>query len=186
MKVFFTSDQHFYHRNIIKYANRPFSLDDNGVLKCTETIFNNYNSIVKDDDVVFFLGDVFLTSERSWRTGLETVSRLNGRKILVKGNHDTLPGKVYSKCFEKIFDYLAIGDLLLCHYPDVKHYFKEININDFKLILHGHIHNKPSPLPNGINVCVDYTPNNFCPYFNQKINDYVLQSGLLTKLLAVR
>ena len=73
MKIFFTSDQHFYHRNIIKYASRPFSLDNNGVLKCAETIFNNYNKVVSDEDIVFFLGDVFLTSERSWKAGLETV-----------------------------------------------------------------------------------------------------------------
>ena len=183
MKIFFTSDQHFYHRNIIKYASRPFSLDNNGVLKCAETIFNNYNKVVSDEDIVFFLGDVFLTSERSWKAGLETVFRLKGRKILIKGNHDTLPDKVYSKCFEKIFDYLEIGDLLLCHYPDAGRYFNEIDINKYKLIVHGHIHNKPTPLPNGINVCVDYTPNNFSPVFNQNISDYILCTGQLTNLL---
>ena len=81
MNVFFTSDLHFFHKNIIRFDNRPFT----SVEEMNETLIRNWNRKVKKDDLVYILGDI------SWGNDEETCAifaRLNGRKVLIKGNHD--------------------------------------------------------------------------------------------------
>lgn len=55
VKIFYTSDWHFGHKNIIRYCNRPFDLSDEGVAQCTDFIKKEYCSVVGPDDFVFFL-----------------------------------------------------------------------------------------------------------------------------------
>lgn len=77
---YFSSDSHFWHNNVIKYCNRPFS----SIEEMNETLVNNWNSVVKPDDIVTYLGDFSLAFR-----AVETFShRLNGFKWLVPGNHD--------------------------------------------------------------------------------------------------
>jgi calcineurin-like phosphoesterase family protein len=79
--IFFTSDTHFGHANIIKYCDRPFKDTDH----MDQTIIDNWNSVVAPNDVVFHLGDVALGNiDKS----LACVSRLNGYIICKLGNHD--------------------------------------------------------------------------------------------------
>jgi calcineurin-like phosphoesterase family protein len=79
--VFFTSDTHFSHKNIIKYSNRPFANQD----EMDETMILRWNKKVSPRDVVFILGDVcFGPAEDIARL----MSRLNGVKHLCLGNHD--------------------------------------------------------------------------------------------------
>jgi len=79
--IFFTSDTHFNHENIIKYAMRPFVNKD----EMNEALIKNWNSVVKPDDIVFHLGDfMFGNINRFW----EFRSRLNGKIYLIHGNHD--------------------------------------------------------------------------------------------------
>jgi len=81
MTIWFTSDTHFSHTNIIRYCDRPFRDTDH----MNEVIIANWNSVVSPEDTVFHLGDVALGNiDKS----LACVSRLNGYKILVVGNHD--------------------------------------------------------------------------------------------------
>jgi calcineurin-like phosphoesterase family protein len=81
MTIWFTSDTHFGHANIIKYCERPFRDTDH----MDAVIVDNWNSIVSPEDTVYHLGDVALgTIDKS----LANVGRLNGYKILVIGNHD--------------------------------------------------------------------------------------------------
>lgn len=80
MTTFFTSDEHFGHERIIELCNRPFSsLED-----MHDALVYNWNAVVKPTDVTVVLGDVAIS-----RKGLEQVRRLNGKKILVPGNHDS-------------------------------------------------------------------------------------------------
>jgi len=80
--IFFTSDTHFYHRNILEYCNRPFSTVD----EMNEALIANWNQTVGANDIVYHLGDFTLTTRVDLVDGI--LARLNGKIILVKGNHD--------------------------------------------------------------------------------------------------
>jgi calcineurin-like phosphoesterase family protein len=81
MDIFFTSDQHYGHKNIIKYANRPFASVD----EMNETLIENHNKTVGHRDIVWMLGDfAFMQPNRI----KQVLQRLNGQKNLVLGNHD--------------------------------------------------------------------------------------------------
>ena len=83
MNTWITSDLHIGHytdekRNILKYSNRPFS----SIRKMNQTIQDNWNALISEDDIVYNLGDyIFKVEEDEW-------FRLNGRQILIRGNHD--------------------------------------------------------------------------------------------------
>ena len=80
-RVFFTSDTHFYHANIINFCGRPFK----DVEVMNETLIANWNSVVGPDDIVFHLGDFCLGGSAEWTNIL---NRLNGKIYLIVGNHD--------------------------------------------------------------------------------------------------
>ena len=80
-RVFFTSDTHFYHSNIINFCGRPFK----NVEVMNETLIANWNSVVGPDDIVFHLGDFCLGGSAEWTNIL---NRLNGKIYLIVGNHD--------------------------------------------------------------------------------------------------
>lgn len=71
-RVFFTSDTHFNHTNIIKYCQRPFR----DIYEMNETLIANWNNVVAPDDIVFHLGDFCLGGADEWMsgTGFLTVS----------------------------------------------------------------------------------------------------------------
>ncbi len=80
-KIFFTSDLHFGHANIIKYSNRPFA----DVTQMDEAIVRAWNEDVTPQDIVYILGDV--SFDKPERTA-SLVRRLNGSKVVIYGNHD--------------------------------------------------------------------------------------------------
>lgn len=80
-KVFFTSDTHFGHSNIITWCNRPFK----DVHEMNEALIENWNSTVGPDDVIYHLGDFAFGGSGFWKS---IVERLNGKKYLILGNHD--------------------------------------------------------------------------------------------------
>lgn len=141
---YFTSDLHFGHNNIIKYENRPF----HSVKDMDEALIQKWNSKVKKGDEVYILGDFgFINGERA----NEILDRLNGRKYLIKGNHDYsfLKDKNFDRTkLEWIKDYACINDCgtILCmfHFPiavwDRQHHGA--------IHLYGHVHsNKDSHHP---------------------------------------
>ena len=157
---FYTSDLHLDHANMLKFEpeSRPFL----NVEEMNETIIQNWNAKVKPGDEVYILGDFCFDTDGS-RTN-QFLKRLNGRKYLIKGNHDHfLKGKNFDKSlFEWIKDYAVIKDndnvVVLFHYPiavwDRKHHGA--------IHLYGHIHsNKDDHHPmtydlgNAYNVGVD-------------------------------
>lgn len=75
-----TSDHHFFHDNIIVHSGRPFA----DVQEMNEALIDNHNAVVKPTDRCYFHGDVAMHPKN-----IHPVSRMNGRKILIAGNHDT-------------------------------------------------------------------------------------------------
>lgn len=115
-KIFFISDLHFGHENIIKYDHRPF----NSVNEMDDTMISNWNSTVTEEDTVYILGDF------SWRNAKETaeiLEKLKGKKNLIIGNHDTkfVNDKKCRKEFIEICNYKEITvdktKIVLSHYP---------------------------------------------------------------------
>ena len=131
--IWFTSDLHLGHRAAIGMCGRPFET----VEEMNETLINNFNQCVKKDDTVYILGDI------SHRTPVvevnQLISRLNGKKILCKGNHD----KNYDQeLFEGMYDFLEVNldgtNVSLMHYPMMSWPKSRYG----SLHLHGHIHSK--------------------------------------------
>lgn len=78
--IYFTSDPHYYHGNVIQYCKRPYE----SVVEMNEALVRNWNSVVRPDDTVYCLGDFSLAIRP-----VELFShRLMGSKFLVPGNHD--------------------------------------------------------------------------------------------------
>lgn len=161
-KIFYTSDLHLSHFNIIQYCNRPFD----SIEQMNKILIENWNKTVKNEDGVYVLGDITLSGSK---VVYDTVSQLNGKKFLIKGNHDTrwLKDKRFPaiELFENslAYDYLEIYDksrkVILCHYP-LMSWNKQ---SKGAYHLYGHIHNsKPLiNINNSFNVGVDV--NNYVP-----------------------
>lgn len=122
-KLWFTSDNHFGHKNIITYCGRPFDdVDD-----MTEQLINNWNNCVSEDDDVIMCGDFAWYGITKCR---EILDRLNGKKWLFIGNHDDkkqmhkLVEEGYLQYCDKYDLISVVGDdeipeqkLFICHYP---------------------------------------------------------------------
>ena len=78
--LFFISDLHFSHANIINLANRPFK----DVLEMNKTLIENWNNTVSKSDTVFILGDFCFGQASVWE---KLLRQLNGNKVLILGNH---------------------------------------------------------------------------------------------------
>lgn len=125
--VFATSDQHFGHRNIIKYENRlirmGFKQDltptDEQLKQHDKELIRRHNSVVGKNDLTLMLGDITLSSDPE--KVKELMNRLNGYKLLVYGNHDQwYQGQKFDE-FTMIVPYLEFKYkkkfVVACHYP---------------------------------------------------------------------
>ena len=97
--IYFTSDMHLGHEAIIHMCNRPFK----NVEEMNKVLIRNFNSMVHKNDTVYLLGDV--THRVSLDEANELISKLNGHKILICGNHDK---KYDESLFEGIYDFLEL------------------------------------------------------------------------------
>jgi calcineurin-like phosphoesterase family protein len=143
---FFSSDHHFFHANIIKYCNRPFK-DVNAMEK---EIIKKHNEVVKEDDEVFFLGDLAWTSNSRTERLESVINKMNGRKHLVLGNHDALkPFKYVDIGFTSVHTSLEVDGYILNHDPCVATGFPN------KSYIVGHVHTLYRKCNNTVNVGVD-------------------------------
>ena len=110
-QIFFTSDTHFFHKNIIQYCNRPFK----DIEEMNEKLIENWNNVVPYNGIVFHLGDVSFSGKEKTSS---MVSRLNGKIYLVRGNHD---GKnINEDLFEWVSDQMMIKVLGDSEIPEQK------------------------------------------------------------------
>lgn len=180
-KVWFTSDHHFGHRNIIRLCGRPFR----DIHHMHETMVENWNNVVSQRDLVIVVGDFSLSTKdmEAW------THRLNGRKCLVAGNHDVVHSchrhaaekqqntldKYRIAGWEIITEEMMLetqyGDFYIRHLPylfagDVDIRYRELRTVEPHHLICGHVHTAWTTKrhPNGyvmINVGVDVT--NFKP-----------------------
>lgn len=114
-KIWFTSDTHFGHKNIIKFSNRPFK-DEHHM---NEELIRLWNSVVDEDDDVYHMGDVSLTNNGITNSIL---NRLNGNIHLITGNHEkSITGHkdnrdrfVWIRPYHEM--YIDKQFIVLCHY----------------------------------------------------------------------
>lgn len=79
--IYFSSDHHFQHANIIQHCNRPYKTQ----VEMDLDLIEKWNSVVKEKDEVYYLGDFTLGN---WATAWSYLKKLKGRKYFIKGNHD--------------------------------------------------------------------------------------------------
>ena len=140
--IWFTSDLHFNHTNILKYepVSRPFET----VEEMNEVLIENWNRHVDEDDTIYVLGDLCMGKDTDIPAILE---RLNGHIILIRGNHDgSKRRKIYEKHGIEIKDiaYLPYKGryFVMCHFPIASEEFLEmVRVDNSEVImLYGHIH----------------------------------------------
>lgn len=151
-KLWFTSDCHFGHRNILRFCERPYADEK----EMARAIINNWNAVVKPDEKIFCLGDFSWWDSR--HEIRKIVNQLNGEIFMILGNHDTAksfelcdPEKVHL-CSDVTYLYIrpevqntdsrfAVGcyEIVLSHFPQLcySHSDKKNVYNFF-----GHIHSR--------------------------------------------
>ena len=178
--VYFTSDTHFNHANILKFCNRPF-LDVNDM---NEKLVDNWNKVVSDTSTVFHLGDFAFGGFPVWE---EIRSRLKGHIYLIKGNHDFKQNLQNSERLENMFDIvtqqmiITINKqlIILNHYPLLCY---SGSYDNRVWALHGHCHSGPNSsgmddsrlkirFPTQYDVGVDN--NNFTPISFFELEDII-------------
>ena len=131
--VFLYSDPHFGHQGVCKFMRndgvtklRPWDTAE----EMDEHLVKVYNERVKPNDKIYFLGDVVIN-----RKALKILHRLNGDKVLIRGNHDIFQLSDYTEYFRDIRGYHVMNGLILSHIP-----VHEASLGRFGGNLHGHLH----------------------------------------------
>ena len=150
MAIFFTSDWHLDHHNIIEFCDRPFK----NKAKMNKAIISNYKDTVTDNDEVYFIGDLALRGADNLNWYINTFGNLPGIKHLIMGNHDRLSfGQYEDAGFMTVHSalHLELLDIYLVHDP------AKTLVRKDKLWICGHVHNLFGKWirRNVINVCVD-------------------------------
>ena len=136
--TFFTSDLHFGHRNIISATQRPFA----SVEEMDTALIKNWNRHIRPSDEIYILGDFTMQGPQF---ATEVLQQLNGRKYLIRGNHDQFVDKTSfdRSSFEWIKDYHSLSyqkqQFILFHYQIAE----RDRSHHGSVHLHGHQHNKP-------------------------------------------
>lgn len=130
--VWLVSDTHFGHAGVCRFLRedgtklRPW--DDPSEMD--EDMIERWNKCVKPNDKVYHLGDVVIN-----RKALPTLARLNGDKILIRGNHDIFRDDEYREYFRELRAYHIMNGMILSHIP-----VHETSLGRFGVNIHGHLH----------------------------------------------
>lgn len=189
--TFFISDLHFGHAKVIEYSQRPFK----DIEEMNEKLIRNWNSVVQDKDTVIVVGDfaMYLKKEKL----REILSRLRGKKILVRGNHDMSPSEMLNIGFDHVCESMTvkIGNEIVnvSHYPYKKPWYVYTYYNfmnkllpkkyfrprkfpnqledDGKFLIHGHTHSRLKVKNRMINMSVEAWE--YKPVVYHKIHDII-------------
>lgn len=163
--IFFTSDQHFGHDNIIKYCNRTFKTTN----EMEDVLVKNWNSVVEKSDFVYVLGDFCWKKSECDRIK----RRLNGNKLFFRGNHDNYPD---NWLVMQTHEVKRPHRIWLSHYPHLEwpaSYHGSWH-------LHGHCHGNLPENPNSFIYDVGVDSNNFTPVSMNQIM-YIMENKSFNK-----
>ena len=131
--VFLVSDTHFGHTGVCRFTRndgvtklRPWDSPE----EMDEAMVKAWNERVKPTDKVYHLGDVVIN-----RKALKTLHRLNGDKVLIRGNHDIFRDDEYREYFRELRAYHVMNGMILSHIP-----VHEASLGRFGTNIHGHLH----------------------------------------------
>lgn len=150
--IYFISDTHFQHKNILEYEETRGNKFSN-IEEHDDYLVYQWNNIVKKTDKVFHLGDFAFKD-------LSVAERLNGNKILIMGNHDLHHISKYSKYFNNVYGAFMLENFLLTHCPV---FMDEYSLRN-SINIHGHIHNRGLGSDLHVNVScevIDFSPISF-------------------------
>lgn len=132
----FISDTHFFHANILKFMNGEERLrkEFSSLEEMHETIVDNWNSCVNNNDYIYHLGDVTFQYHKGFN---ELMHRLKGKKRLIVGNHDKIWNPALMRHFEKVDLWKGFKefDFTASHMP-----LREGSFRDGAYNVHGHVH----------------------------------------------
>lgn len=194
MNIFFTSDLHFYHANIIEYCSRPYS----SVEHMNEMLVKNWNDTVSPDDIVYCLGDFSL----ALRPVELYTQRLNGHKKLIPGNHDwchPANKKARGDKLQKWIEYYesfgwevlpiqsqldipGVANVNICHLP-YKGDSTDARYEDYRMaddgrwLICGHVHQHWQVKGRMINVGVDAPGWSYRPVHIDEIKNLILKES---------
>jgi calcineurin-like phosphoesterase family protein len=177
--TFFISDTHFGHFGVCKFLRndgtklRPW--DDPSVMDAA--LIKNWNSVVQPHDKVYHVGDVVIN-----RRALSVLHALNGKKCLIKGNHDIFRLNEYTTFFYDVRAYKHFDDMMLSHIPMHKECIGRFGTN-----VHGHLHSNVIPHatlkgvadPDYFNVSVEQI--NYTPISIDSLRDAIKENKKLYK-----
>ena len=174
--VFLVSDTHFGHAGVCRFMRndgvtklRPW----NNPEEMDEFMVAAWNERVRPTDKVYHLGDVVIN-----RRALSTLARLNGDKVLIRGNHDIFRDDEYRKYFRELRAYHVMNGMILSHIP-----IHEESLGRFGTNIHGHLHANRVMKDGAIDtryhcVCVEQT--DFAPIlFEDVIKRIVAEGGVI-------
>jgi calcineurin-like phosphoesterase family protein len=141
--VFLVSDTHFGHLGVCRFTRndgvtklRPWTDPD----EMDEEMVKRWNETVKPTDKVYHLGDVVIN-----RKALKTLHRLNGDKVLIRGNHDIFRDDEYREYFRELRAYHVMNGMILSHIP-----VHVDSLGRFGVNIHGHLHSNRVMKPRGV------------------------------------
>jgi len=170
--VFLTSDTHFGHTGVCHFTNkdgskmRPWTDPD----EMDEEMVKRWNETVRPNDKVYHLGDVVIN-----RKALKVMSRLNGDKVLIRGNHDIFRDDEYRLYFRELRAYHVMNGMILSHIP-----IHSESLGRFGVNIHGHLHDSRVMLNDEIDpryhcVCVEQT--DFAPILFEDVLKRIKEEG---------
>ena len=140
--IFFTSDLHFGHKNILNFCKRPWETTE----EMDKALITNWNSVVPKDGIVFDLGDFAFAPNSRWK---EIIGQLNGEHHLILGNHDITryPGHQVMELFAGVYQQLHLKienkHVILNHYPFLCYGGSYRAPENATIQLYGHVHSGP-------------------------------------------
>ena len=153
MATYFIADTHFGHGKVIEFEDRPFADAD----EMDRLLIQNWNQKVQPGDLIYHLGDVAFHKKPRTK---EILSKLNGTKILIRGNHDFRPTAMmnlgFDACLEACFMRVGRHDCYMGHEP-----LPMSAPNTW--CLHGHVHSKWKVLPFDRKICLSVENWHYAP-----------------------